>query len=113
MSVQRRRGQPVTLYRRKRVTDKRGNEQWAPDRENPIRTTAAVIPQRSSRAEVPGQAEVDVYRLIVGVDLDSIGLWSIVEWRGQEWDVVAPPAYRHGTRRVRHWSIDVRGRPGG
>lgn len=111
MSVQRRRGRPVTLYARKVVTDKRGNETIAVDFETKFETTAAVIPQRSSRAEIPGQQQIDVVRLIVTPDLPNVGLWSQVALDGDMWDVAAPPAYHHGSRRMRHYSIDIRRRP--
>lgn len=111
MSVQRRRGLPITAYPRKLVTDSRGNEQYTEDRDNPIQTTAAAVPQRSSRAEVAGQQEIDVVRLMVSAEIENIGLWSVIVFRGDEWDVAAPPAYHHGTRRTRHYSIDIRRRP--
>lgn len=111
MSVQRRRGVPVVLYRSKVIQDARGNDVVTVDLENPHLTTAAAIPQRSSKAEVPGQQMIDVVRLIVKDDLDGVTLWSRVEYRGQEWDLVTPPAYHHGTRQTRHWSIDIRRRP--
>lgn len=111
MSVQRRRGQPVVIYRSKVIQDSRGNDVITVDLENPHTTSAAVIPQRSSRAEVPGQQVVEVIRLIVKDDLDAVTLWSRVEYQGLEWDLVTPPAYHHGTRTTRHWSIDIRRRP--
>lgn len=111
MSIQRRRGLPVTIYPRKTITDSRGNQQVVVDLANPIQTTAAVIPQRSSKAEVPGQQEIDVVRLIVSADLPDVGLWSLVDYAGSKWDIAAPPAYHHGTRRTRHLSIDIRRRP--
>lgn len=113
MSYQRRRGQRVTLYPQKKVVDRRGNEQYAPDLDRPIHTRAAGIPQRSSRAEVPGQLEVNVVRLIVKANLEGVTLWGQVEWDGSTWDIAAPPAKRAGTRHVRHWSIDIRERPNG
>lgn len=110
-SVQRRRGQPVTIYPEKLVTDNRGNHQLAVDLDSPIQTRAATIPQRSAKAEVPGQAVIDVTRLIVAADLGEVGLLSRVQWKGEWWDVVTPPAYHHGTRHTRHWAIDIRRRP--
>lgn len=111
MSHQRKHGQPATVYRSKTVQDQRGNEQIVLDRENPHRVTVAAIPQRSSRAEVPGQQQIDVVRLILDAELEGVTIWSRVEYLGDEWDVVSPPAYHHGSRRVRHWSIDIRRRP--
>lgn len=77
----------------------------------PIVTTGWVIPQRSARAEVAGQQAINIVRIGVTHDLSDVGLWSQVDWNGSRWDVVTPPAYRHGTPHVRHWSIDLRERP--
>lgn len=110
MSVQRRRGQKVVLYGRKTITDARGNQVVVVDWDAKYDTTAAVIPQRSSRAELPGQQQIDVVRLIVD-RLPNVGLWSEVQYEAATWDVIAPPAYHHGSRRTRHWSIDIRRRP--
>lgn len=111
MSVQRRRGQTARVWKTKRVTDNRGNSVVVADADGPHEVRAAFIPERSARAEVPGQAEINVNRMIVDADLEGVNLWSRVEWRGEVWDVVAPPAYHHGTRRTRHWSILIRKRP--
>lgn len=112
MSRQRRRGQWVDVWKTKKVTDRRGNEVIVADPDGPYRVRAAFIPQRSSRAEVPGQQEINVTRMIVDPDLPDVNLWSRVDWNGSQWDVAAPPAYHHGTRHTRHWSIDIRERPG-
>lgn len=111
MSHQRRRGQPVVIYPEKLIEDRRGNHQLVVDMDNPITTKAVTIPQRSAKAEVPGQAVIDVTRLIVAADLGEVGLLSKVDWKGEQWDVVTPPAYHHGTRHTRHWTIDIRRRP--
>lgn len=113
MSFQRRkRGQPAVVYPEKEVVDNRGHSSYAPDLDNPINVTAAFIPQRSSRAEVPGQQQINVTRMLLDSELPNVGLWSRVEWNDKTWDVVSPPAYHHGaTRDVRHWSIDLRERP--
>ena len=112
MSRQRRRGQPITVYPRMKTTDKRGNDYLTPDLSKPYEITAAVIPQRSSKAEIPGQQQIDVVRLIIDPDIaENIGLWGRVHYNGHEWDIAAPPAYHHGPRQSRHWSIDIRRRP--
>lgn len=92
--------------------DRRGNKNLAADlTAEPYHVTAAFIPQRSARAEVPGQQQINVYTMIVSADLADVGLWSIVRWRGELWDVVTPAAYHHGTRHTRHYSLDIRQRP--
>jgi len=112
VSRQRRRGQPITVYPRKKTIDKRGNDYLTPDLDKPYHLTAAVIPQRSSKAEIPGQQQIDVVRLIIDPDVsEDIGLWGRVIYNGHEWDIAAPPAYHHGSRGTRHWSIDIRRRP--
>ncbi|GGK13213.1 hypothetical protein GCM10010124_02220 [Pilimelia terevasa] len=110
MSVQRRRGQTALIWRTKTAIDKRGNTVVVADADGPHEVRAAFIPQRSARAEVPGQQQINVTRMIVAADLPEVNLWSRVRWRGRDWDVVTPPAYHHGTRRTRHWSIDIRER---
>ncbi|MEU7148480.1 phage head-tail adapter protein [Streptomyces sp. NPDC045456] len=93
------------------MIDSRGNTVIVPDDGPPIEVRAAFIPQRSARAEVPGQQQINVMTMIVNPHLDDVSLWSRVEYAGRQWDVVSPPAYHHGDRRTRHWSIDIRERP--
>lgn len=111
-SRQRRRGQTVKVWPTHEIEDKRGNKVNAPDlTDDPIVVKAAAIPQRSSKAEVPGQQQIDVVRLILDAELPGVTLWSRVEYLGDQWDIVSPPAYHHGSRHVRHWSMDIRRRP--
>lgn len=116
MTVQRRRnGLSVIIYPEHLTTDRRGNHVLMVDMEQPIPTRAWVMPQRSAKAEVPGQAVIDVTRLGMSVlqcpEGYEVGLLSQVAFMGELWDVVTPPAYHHGTRGTRHWSIDIRRRP--
>lgn len=112
MSVQRRRGETARIWKTRTVTDNRGNKVVMAGADGPHEVRAVFIPQRSARAEVPGQAEINVTRMIVTADLPGVNLWSRVEWRGSEWDVVTPPALHSGVKRhTRHWSIDLRERP--
>lgn len=110
-SIQRRRGKTIKVWKTKIVKDGRGNDVITPDPANPHIVRAAAIPQRSSKAEVPGQQQINITRLIIDHELGDVNLWSRVEYDGREWDIAAPPAYHHGTPRVRHWSIDIRERP--
>lgn len=112
MSLQRRRGIPMTVYPSIIKTDLRGNKRWEPDFDNPIEVKGAFIPERGSRAEVPGQQQIDVGTIIIPADFAEVNVFSRVEFRGRQWDIVTPPQYHHGTRRVRHWSAEVRRRSG-
>jgi hypothetical protein len=111
VSVQRRRGETARIWKMVKTTDSRGNETLRADPTSPHEVRAAFIPQRSSRAEVPGQQQINVVRMLVAADLPDVGLWSRVEWAGSVWDVVTPPSLHIGTKRTRHWSIDIRERP--
>jgi len=116
----RRRGQAATVYPGVLTEDRRGNKQRVVDMNRPIPIKGVFIPQRSARAEVPGQAIINVTRILMDADLPiqlenvgspDVGIWGRVEWNGHAWDIVTPPAYHHGTRHTRHWTIDIRERP--
>ena len=113
MNSQRRRGQDITLWPVKVTTDKRGNRARSADHSKPIRTKGWVTPQRSARAELPGQQVINVIRIGIASEVGDIELWSEVLYAGKTYDVVAPPAYHHGSRHVRHWALDLRERPSG
>lgn len=109
--MQRRRGQQGLIYKSSVITDHRGNRVEVPEADGPYTVRFAAIPQRSARAEVPGQAQINVVRLLLDPDLEDVDLWSRVDWDGKTWDVVTPPSLHYGTRRTRHLSIDIRERP--
>lgn len=116
MSHQRRRkGIPALAWRSKRTTDRKGNQQYHPTDVDKIPLKVWVMPQRSSRAEVPGQQQIDVTRIgfwLPAEEMGDINLWSRLEMGGNEWDFASPPVYHHGTaRHSRHYSADVRKRP--
>ena len=110
-SQQRRRGMTVKVWKTSIVKDRRGNDVITPNADGPHIVRAAAIPQRSSKAEVPGQQQINITRLIVDPGLEGVNLWSRVEYDGRMWDIAAPPALHYGTPRTRHWSIDIRERP--
>ncbi|MCX5236233.1 phage head-tail adapter protein [Streptomyces prunicolor] len=109
--MQRRRGVTAKVWKTVKHIDQRGNEVLVADPAGPHTVRCALIPQRSARAEVPGQQQINITRMIVDADLEDVTLWSRVEVHGQVWDVVSPPAYHHGDRKTRHWALDIRERP--
>lgn len=124
MSFQRKRGPQVAIWRSVLTTDRRGHEIRVLDTEvregkdvpkadrNPHRVRVAVMPQRSGKAELPGQQQINVVTLVIPPNLPGIDLYSRVDYEGKSWDVVTPPARRHGIRRhTEHDSIDIRQRP--
>lgn len=113
MSHQRRRGEQVTVWKSVEITDNRGNKVRQVDADGPYELRAAVAPQRSSRAEVPGQLPIDVVDILIDSNVDDVDLWStVVRADGSRWDIVAPPTRRsQGARRTRHTTITLRKRP--
>ena len=109
--LQRLRGEAVTIYPTITTTDTRGNSVQGPDKDNPLRITAWLTPDRSSRAEVPGQQQINVYLMGTKANLAGVNLWSRVNWAGKWWDIVSPPAHHTGTRHTQHWSTIIRERP--
>ena len=105
----RRRGERLKIHRSAPFTDGRGNETYAPTGDS-YEVRAAVIADRSARAEVPGQMHIDVVKAITDADLPGVNIWSRIEWDGRWWDVVAPPALRSSPRHLRHWTIIMRAR---
>jgi len=110
VSYQRRHGVIAKIWKTKLVTDDRGNQLKIFDENDYEFVSVAQIPQRSGRAEVVGQVAINVVRIIVDPNLVGVDLWARVELNGVLWDIVTPPAYHHGTRHTRHWSIDLRER---
>lgn len=109
MTLQRRRGLPARVWRTKVEEDNRGNKVHVLDADGPHDVTVWTYPQRSAKAEVPGEQQINVTRIGTPV-MEGVDLWSSVEFMGKRWDVVTPPAYHHGTRQVRHYSIQIRER---
>ena len=110
MSLQRRRGKPITIYPTKVSVDARGNTTREPDMTSPYTVRAAVNPARSSRAEVPGQQQINTLDVILPqTGVHDLDLWSRVEIEGRSYDVVTPPALHGGIeRRVVNQRITVR-----
>ena len=114
-SFQRKRGgQTVTIYRARPSVDRRGNENYmaVPDLPH-VGVKCSQNPDRSTRAEVPGQQEIDVITLRIPPDLAEVNIWSQVLWGERWYDVIAPPAEHLGPRHTRHWTLTLRRRPDG
>lgn len=109
--IQRRRGIPCRIERSKLVEDARGNFVYQPDPNDFWEGRVSFVPDRGSKGEAPGQLSIDVAVITVEAEIERVNLWSRVHVRGEEWDVVTPFQYHHGTRNIRHWSAEIRRRP--
>lgn len=94
-------------------TDDRGNVHRVTSTESyPQRVW--VYHQRSARAELAGQQEIDVMRIGIDPTAKNVGLWGKVQMLGKTWDIAAPPAYHQGMKHhTEHLSVDLRARPDG
>lgn len=102
----------VTFYPRTQQTNRRGEDQWAPDWSNPQRIRMGVSVDRTSRAEVRGNVEIEVYNARIPAHLQGVGPGAVLEWDGSNWDIVAPPMMRPTrTHSVRHQTVQIRRRP--
>ena len=110
MSMQRDRGESARIYQVAKTTDSRQNVIEAATAQF-IEVRGAFAPDRSARAEIPGQQQVSVFTMITSSDLSGVSLWSLIKWRNSWWDIVSPPAWHIGNRHTRHWSITIRWRP--
>ena len=110
-SLQRRRGPWVEIYTDEQFKDERGDFVQAPTPKLIYRVRCAVIPNRSARAEVPGQVETNIVDCITTANLDQVSIWSRAKLNGTWWDLVTPPAMHYGPRNIRHWTFSLRERP--
>jgi hypothetical protein len=111
VSVQRRRGEWIEVYRLRESVDRRGNEIIEVDPTSTTRVRAAVVPERSSRAEVPGQQQINMVKALVALDTPDVHLWGRVKHDGQEWDIAAPPERHKGAAGTGHFTVMLRERP--
>lgn len=103
---------PVTFFPRTQQTNSRGESQWAPDRTSPQRVRMGLTADRTSRAEVRGNVEIEVYEVRLPFKLEGVGPGAVVLWDGSEWDIAAPPMLRPSrTHSVRHITVQIRRRP--
>lgn len=110
-SIQRKRGFYIEVLPTIIVEDNRGVMVRQPDLQNPIRTRAAITPERSSKAEVPGQQVINVIRVLIDYKFAAlVDIHSRLRWDGKEWDVITPPEHHYGTHHSRHVSILARQR---
>lgn len=115
-----RRGTQALFYPYVVQTDSRGNKHRVPDFSRPLEFRGKVSAERSQRAEVPGQQEVNNVQFMTSEDFTrvaqhynpgEVGVWCEVEMWGLVWDISAPPARHPGPRNVTHWTLALRERP--
>ncbi|WP_346921954.1 hypothetical protein [Glutamicibacter creatinolyticus] len=100
----------LLVYPEVTVVNRRGTHVRQPVK-TPVRRRATVVADRSQTADVQGQIDVEIIKVIMR---DApIGPWSKVarERDGQEFDLTAPPHFTQGaTRATRHAEFTLRAR---
>jgi hypothetical protein len=104
------RGNEILLaYPTVKKVDVDGNEVSMPA-ETPYQRRVTVAEDRQADAELSGQVSNKVVRLTVR-GLPQVDSWSGFEFRGELWDLAAPPHWSNGvSRAVRHVEITLRSR---
>ena len=89
--------------------DRSGNVVRFPDGDGYVRR-CTVAEDRQADAELPGQVSNKVVRVTVR-DAPGIDSWAEIWFRGEQWDLAAPPHFSNGvSRAVRHVELLLRSR---
>lgn len=99
----------VDIYPEVMVTNKRGDRLRTPS-ETAVRVRVTVAEDRQAAAELPGQVDVKVVRLLCR-EVAGVGSHARVVFRGEEWDLASPPHFSSGASRgMRHMELLIRSR---
>lgn len=98
----------MLIYPITRQLDSRGNMHELPS-DTPVKIRVTVTEGRGSDAELPGQVSAAVLRCTSR--RAPVASWSRIVFRGEEWDVAAPPIFSPGvSRATQHVEFDIRSR---
>lgn len=91
------------------VTNRRGERLRTPA-DTPVTVRCTVAEDRQSVAELPGQVDVKVLRILCR-PVEGTGSRARVFFRGEEYDLVQPPHFSSGASRgMRHMELLIRSR---
>lgn len=98
----------ILVYPEETVVNARGQAVKRPS-ETPVEVRITSSTQRSGDAELPGQVSIKLLRCIAR-DVPA-GSWARVVYRGEEYDIAAPPRHTPGaSRNTQHWEFTIRSR---
>lgn len=100
MSLPRKNRQSAVIYPTVTAPDHRGNEVKSPNMDAPIPVKATFSPQ----------SKANTYHMFIDTLPDGVDIYSRVEWLGDQWDIMSPPAPSAGPRHVRHWTLEIQKR---
>lgn len=98
----------MLIYPITRAEDSRGNMHETPSKV-PVKIRVTVTEGRGSDAELPGQVTSAVLRCTSR--RAPVASWARIVFRGEEWDVAAPPVFSPGaSSATKHVEFDIRSR---
>ena len=99
----------ITLYPEVTVVNRRGETYRVPSEEG-VTVRATISEERQSTAELAGQVEGKVIRVVCRY-VEGVGAETRVVFRGEEWDLAEPPHISLGaSKRMRHLELLLRSR---
>jgi len=98
----------ILVYPEVLTVNSRGDEIRVPS-DVPVEVKVTTSAQRQGDAEVPGQVSIKTVRCITR---DApVGSWARIVYRGEEWDLAAPPRFTPGlSKATRHVEFILRSR---
>lgn len=98
----------MLIYPEVLVVNARGDQVRVPAAE-PVEIRVTTSAQRQGDAEIPGQVSIKTMRCITR---DApVGSWARIVFRGEDWDLAAPPRFTPGvSRNTRHVEFVIRSR---
>lgn len=98
----------MLIYPEILTTNARGDEVRVPS-ETPVEIRVTTSSQRQGDAELPGQVSIKAMRCITREA--PVGSWARIIFRGEEWDLAAPPRFTPGvSRNTQHVEFIIRSR---
>jgi hypothetical protein len=99
----------ITIYPEVLETNRRGETYRVPA-ETGVTVRCTVAEERQSSAELAGQVDVKVVRILCRT-VQGTGSQTRVVFRGEEWDLAEPPHFSSGvSRRMKHMELLLRSR---
>lgn len=98
----------ILVYPEVLTVNARGDEIRIPS-DVPVEVKVTTSAQRQGDAEIPGQVSIKTVRCICR---DApVGSWARIVYRGEEWDLAAPPRFTPGlSRATQHVEFIIRSR---
>ncbi|HEX9225076.1 MAG TPA: hypothetical protein VF885_00290 [Arthrobacter sp.] len=98
----------MLIYPEVVVVNARGDRVRVPS-ETPVEVWVTISAQRQGDGELAGQVSLKTIRCITRSA--PVGSWARIVFRGEEWDLMAPPHFTDGlSRATRHVEFIIRSR---